>query len=152
MAESQDQSKKLGELLGRAWGDGTFKARLLSDTIAVLKENGITIPEDVSVKAIENTDKVIHIVIPRRNYTVPVALRELISRAWSDDAFKARLLSDTIAVLKENGITVPENVSVKAIENTDKVIHIVIPPKAGSSTKSYVLTSLYSPRIDEYLL
>jgi len=61
---------------------------------------------------------------------------ELISRAWSDAAFKARLLSDTMAVLKENGIAVPENVTVKAVENTDKVFHLVIPPKPAGDELS----------------
>jgi len=54
---------------------------------------------------------------------------ELISKAWSDEAFKARLLSNTTATLKENGIAVPEGVTVKAVENTDKVFHLIIPPK-----------------------
>lgn len=54
---------------------------------------------------------------------------ELISKAWSDEAFKARLLSDTMVVLKENGIAVPQGVTVKAVENTSNVFHLVIPPK-----------------------
>jgi hypothetical protein len=56
-------------------------------------------------------------------------LGQLISKAWSDEAFKARLLSDTMATLKEHGIEVPEGVTVKAVENADKVFHIVIPSK-----------------------
>ncbi|MBF0559393.1 MAG: NHLP leader peptide family RiPP precursor [Nitrospirae bacterium] len=52
---------------------------------------------------------------------------QLISRACSDESFKARLLSDTMAVLKENGIVVPEDITVKAVENTDKLFHLVIP-------------------------
>lgn len=61
---------------------------------------------------------------------------KLIIRAWSDEAFKARLLSDTMAALKENGIKVPQGVTVKAVENTDKVFHIVIPPKPASGERS----------------
>ncbi len=57
------------------------------------------------------------------------AMAQLISKAWSDPAFKQRLLSDTAAVLKENGINVPPGLVVKAVENTDNVFHIVIPPK-----------------------
>ncbi len=56
---------------------------------------------------------------------------EVIRKAWSDEAFKARLLTDTMAALKENGIAVPGGVTVKAVENTDKLFHLVIPPKPG---------------------
>jgi len=65
MSEKQKvESKMMGELITRAWGDAAFKAKLLSDTMAVLKENGIAVPENVTVKAVENTDKVFHLVIP----------------------------------------------------------------------------------------
>ena len=64
MAESNEQGKKIGQLISKAWSNEEFKKRLLSDTMAVLKENGISVPEGVTVKAVENTDKVFHIVIP----------------------------------------------------------------------------------------
>ncbi len=56
---------------------------------------------------------------------------EVIKKAWSDEAFKAKLLSNTMAALKENGIAIPEGVTVKAVENTDKVFYLIIPPKPG---------------------
>jgi len=64
MAEGKEQSKMMGELISRAWSDEAFKARLLSNTMATLKESSIAVPEGVTVKAVENTDKVFHLVIP----------------------------------------------------------------------------------------
>lgn len=64
MAEGNEQSKKLGQLISKAWNDEAFKARLLSDTMAVLKENGVAVPEGVTVKAVENTSNVFHLVVP----------------------------------------------------------------------------------------
>jgi len=54
---------------------------------------------------------------------------QVISKAWSDEAFKKKLMSDATPILKANGITLPEGVVVKAIENTDKVFYLIIPPK-----------------------
>ena len=71
---------------------------------------------------------------------------ELISKAWSDEAFKKRLLSDTMAVLKENGITAPEGITVKAVENTDKVFHIVIPPKPSKELSDAELDKVAAGR------
>jgi hypothetical protein len=56
-------------------------------------------------------------------------ISRVISKAWSDEAFKKRLMSHARAVLKENGLTFPEGVVVNAVENTDKVFYLVIPPK-----------------------
>lgn len=54
---------------------------------------------------------------------------ELICRAWCDDEFRTRLLSDTEAVLRENGVHVPDGVKVQAIENSEAVYYLFIPPK-----------------------
>ena len=54
---------------------------------------------------------------------------QLVSRAWSDPAFKQRLLSDPAAVLKEQGIDVPAGVRVQVLENTDKVFNLALPPQ-----------------------
>ncbi len=64
MAEGKEHGKKMGDLIKKAWGDEAFKARLLSDTMAALKESGIAVPAGVTVKAVENTDKVFHLIIP----------------------------------------------------------------------------------------
>lgn len=64
MPENNKQAKLMGELISRAWSDETFKTRLLSDTMGVLKEVGAVVPAGMTVKAIENTDKVFHVIIP----------------------------------------------------------------------------------------
>jgi hypothetical protein len=52
---------------------------------------------------------------------------EIIARAWKDESFKQRLLSDPKEVLGESGITLPANVNVKVHVNTPDSIHFVIP-------------------------
>jgi hypothetical protein len=54
---------------------------------------------------------------------------KIIAKAWIDDEFKRKLLTDTAAVLKEEGVEVPEGIVVRAVENTDKLFHLVLPPK-----------------------
>ena len=57
-----------------------------------------------------------------------VAYGKLIAKAWSDQAFKRRLLSDPAAVLKDEGFDVPAGVTVRVFENTDKVVNLILPP------------------------
>ena len=54
---------------------------------------------------------------------------QLIAKCWADEAFKNRLLADPAATLKAEGIDVPEHLTVKAVENTGKVFHLVIPAR-----------------------
>ncbi len=50
-----------------------------------------------------------------------------IARAWSDAAYKQRLLSDPAGALGELGVEIPEGVSVKAVENTAGSVYLVVP-------------------------
>jgi len=52
---------------------------------------------------------------------------KLVAKAWSDEAFKERLLSDSRAVLEAEGISVPPGVDVKVLEQTDTQLFVVIP-------------------------
>ena len=57
------------------------------------------------------------------------AYGKIIARAWREPAFKAKLIADRQAALKEAGVTVPVGVTVKVVENTDTHFHFVLPPK-----------------------
>ena len=57
------------------------------------------------------------------------AYGRVVARAWSDEAFKERVVFDPLTVFRENGIPVPEGVHVKVIENTEKSVHFILPPK-----------------------
>ncbi len=54
---------------------------------------------------------------------------KLIAKAWSDEAFKERLLTDSRAVLEAEGISVPPGVDIKVVEQTDTQLFMVIPKK-----------------------
>lgn len=55
----------------------------------------------------------------------------VILRAVEDQEFRGRLMRETEAVLKEEGIVLPSGLKVTFVENTQDVIHIVIPPYVG---------------------
>jgi len=55
----------------------------------------------------------------------------IIAKAWTDEGFKRRLVSNPEAVLGEDGLALPAGVRVKVLENTDTLLHLVIPPKAS---------------------
>jgi hypothetical protein len=58
-------------------------------------------------------------------------LEQIIAKAKSNDAFKQRLLADATAVLKEEGVEVPEGLVVRVVENEDELDYVTV---AGEKT------------------
>jgi len=54
---------------------------------------------------------------------------KIVAKAWTDEAFKQRLLSDPTMVLKENGVDVPEGVEFTVVQSTHNLVHLVLPPR-----------------------
>jgi len=59
---------------------------------------------------------------------------KLVARTWSDDSFKSRLLNNPTDALAEVGVTVPEGIAVKVLQDTTEQMHLVLPaaPDDGS--------------------
>ena len=63
---NEEQGKKMNQIIAKCWADETFKTKLLADPAATLKAEGAEVPAGLTVKAVENTDKVFHLVIPAK--------------------------------------------------------------------------------------
>ncbi len=66
---------------------------------------------------------------------------KVVAKAWADVAFKEKLISDPAAVLKAEGIEVPQGVNLKVVEDTATVRHLVLPvlpPDAGNMDEAAV--------------
>lgn len=63
-------------------------------------------------------------------------MEQLIAKTWADEVFKRRLLSNPVAVLKEEGVEVPEGIKVVVVEDTSTVMHLVLPPKPSEDELS----------------
>lgn len=58
--------KQWNQLLAMAWHDEDLRGRLLQEPGVVLAEYGIAVPPGVEVHTHQNSDHVIHLVIPTR--------------------------------------------------------------------------------------
>ena len=67
---------------------------------------------------------------------------KIIAKAWREPAFKAKLIADPQATLKEAGVTVPAGVTVKVVENTDAQFYFVLPPKPAGQLSDEALDSV----------
>jgi hypothetical protein len=142
---------KVEQLLERVQADTAFKQELLNDPKAVLVKEGAKIPEEVEIKALEETANNRYIVLPSRNDMTADEYEEmskqlaqaedgisrLMGRAMQDEAFKQELLSNTKAVLeKALGEKMPENLEFKVLEQTGNTRYIVLPINTESEELS----------------
>jgi hypothetical protein len=61
---------------------------------------------------------------------------QVVARAWSDPAFKDRLIADPAGTAREYDIHIPPGLDVRILEDTDSVRHIVLPPRPSSQDLS----------------
>jgi hypothetical protein len=50
-----------------------------------------------------------------------------VAKAWADEGYKQRLISDAATVLKGEGVNVPEGMDIKVVVNTKNLVHMVLP-------------------------
>ncbi len=55
---------KMRKIIARAWNDGAYKAKLMSDPYAARAEMGVEVPAGTNVKVVEDTAATRHIVLP----------------------------------------------------------------------------------------
>ncbi len=80
MKKTIEERKEYAKIIARAWVDEEFKAKLLADPAAVLAENGIAIPEGITVKVVEQKENEIHIPLPVKPTNITGSVEELSER------------------------------------------------------------------------
>ena len=58
----------------------------------------------------------------------------VIAKAWKDDGFHQELLNDPKATIeKELSVKLPEGLSVQVHEQSERVLHLLLPPRPEES-------------------
>jgi hypothetical protein len=59
-----EQGNPMGKIIAKALKDESFKKKLIADPAGTLKSEGVEIPEGKTLKLVEDTESVRHIVVP----------------------------------------------------------------------------------------
>lgn len=70
------------------------------------------------------------------------AYAEATRKAWSDPAFRAKLLANPRATLLAEGVQVPADVTIKVFENTGDLIHLVLPARPSDALSEEALAAI----------
>ena len=79
------------------------------------------------------------------------AYGKVVARTWRDAAFKAKLMADPQATLKEAGVAVPAGVKVTVVENTAQHFHLVLPPKPTGELSDEALDGVAGGNADDLI-
>lgn len=62
---------------------------------------------------------------------------QIIQKAWQDPSFKAKLLADPKTAIQEAlGVTIPDHIKVKTVEENSDEFYLVLPPNPSEVIKS----------------
>jgi hypothetical protein len=61
-------------------------------------------------------------------------VQKVIAKAWEDETFKERLLSNPAETLRSEGLEVPPEVEVRILEKTNNVYYFFLPPKPSDDS------------------
>ena len=114
-------------VVARAWVDPGFKARLLVDAKAAVDELGYTLAEKAQLVAVENTEKVHHLVVCTLCSCYPSSLLGRPPDWYKSLVYRSRAVVDPRGVMREFGLELEDDVSVRVLDSTADMRYLVLP-------------------------
>jgi nitrile hydratase len=127
-----DELENLGPLHGarvvaHAWVDRAYKERLLADATAASAELGIGGLEGEHVVAVENTPAVHNVVVCTLCSCYPWPLLGIPPVWYKSPPYRARVVSEPRAVLREFGLEVADDVELRVWDSSAEIRYLVLP-------------------------
>ena len=124
-------------VVARAWVDGAYKQRLLSNSTAAIAELGYGGTEGDKMVVVENSAKVHNLVVCTLCSCYPWPVLGLPPVWYKSAAYRSRSVIDPRAVLREFGLELADDVEVRVWDSTAELRYLVLPERpAGAEGKS----------------
>ena len=120
-------------VVARAWADPAYKARLLADATAAIAELGFTGRQGEHVVAVANTAETHHMVVCTLCSCYPWPVLGLPPVWYKSAPYRSRAVKDPRGVLKEFGVTLPDNVAIRVWDSTAEVRYLVLPQRPAGT-------------------
>jgi len=122
-------------VVARAWVDPAFRQRLLDDASAASREMGYDIGA-LRLIAVENTAEFHNVIVCTLCSCYPRNLLGLPPDWYKQKAYRSRVVKTPRAVLREFGLDLPDDVTVRVHDSTADMRYIVI-PKRPEGTETF---------------
>ena len=119
-------------MVARAWVDDDFRKSLLVDASAAMEEMGFD-PAGLRLIAVENTRDIHNVIVCTLCSCYPRNLLGLPPDWYKQRAYRSRLVKSPRATLREFGLEIPDDVTVRVHDSTADMRYIVIPARPGGT-------------------
>jgi nitrile hydratase len=122
------------KVVARAWVDPEYKARLLADGTAAIKEvawGGGANGEHIVV--VENTPQVHNVVVCTLCSCYPWPVLGLPPSWYKDPAYRARVVREPRTVLREMGLELPAETQILVHDSSSEVRWLVLPQRPAGT-------------------
>jgi len=115
-------------VIARAWTDAEFKDRLIANAGDASREMGFDIGP-LNLIAVENTADIHNVIVCTLCSCYPRNLLGLPPDWYKTRAYRSRVVKSPRAVLREFGVTLPEDMTVRVHDSTADMRYIVLPAR-----------------------
>ncbi len=120
-------------VVARSWVDPVFRERLLRNATEVVREMGLLGAQTTDVVAVENGPRVHHLVVCTLCSCYPWTLLGIPPAWYKSFEYRARVVREPRAVLREFGIELGDEVEVRVWDSTAEVRYLVIPERPAGT-------------------
>jgi len=123
-------------VVARAWHDAGFRARLLSDANAALPELGLSMGgglQEQRLKVVENDDRTHNVVVCTLCSCYPIALLGPSPTWYKSEAYRARVVRDPRAVLREFGCELAPELQITVWDASAESRYMVLPRRPADT-------------------
>jgi nitrile hydratase len=121
------------KVVAKAWTDPEYKARLLADGTGAIKELGFSGPQGEHIVVVENTPAVHNVVVCTLCSCYPWPVLGLPPSWYKDPAYRARVVREPRAVLREMGLDLPADTEIVVRDSSSEVRWLVLPERPAGT-------------------
>ena len=120
-------------VVARAWTDPEYKERLLADGTPAIAELGVGGPEGEHVVVVENQPGVHNVIVCTLCSCYPWPLLGLPPVWYKSPPYRARMVREPRAVLREMGLDLADNVEIRVWDSSAEIRYLVLPERPAGT-------------------
>ena len=120
-------------VVATAWTDPAYKRRLLADATAAIAELGYNGMAGEHMVVVESTPAVHHMVVCTLCSCYPWPTLGLPPVWYKSAPYRSRAVIDPRGVLREFGVTIPDDVEVRVWDSTAEIRYLVLPERPAGT-------------------
>ena len=120
-------------VIARAWADPEYKARLLDNGSAAIGELGFGGAEGDTMVVVENTPTIHNVIVCTLCSCYPWPVLGLPPTWYKSAPYRARVVAEPRAVLREFGLDLGREVEIRVWDSTAEVRYLVLPERPAGT-------------------